>query len=589
MKYIIDSVKRNMNKYIINTICIIIIIVAGTCFIQRNTMIKIVGDEYGYWAAGAFFSGLDWSEITSLNSYYAQGYGLFLALILKLKLSPALTYQLAVILNVLFLCILFCIVMQIIYRWSKDTVIPEFLKPFLGLAITSSSSILFYTQFTTTEVLLNLIYWCLILLADKLLERVTVLRSILFVSLLLYGYFVHQRMIGICIISVMFWLYVIVHSEQSKVGICLKTLITLSVLACIFIILKGIYKEAFYSGGISENYALNNFSGQTQKIKYFFSIEGITSFLKAFCGKIFYASSCSNLLVGLSIYLTFKQIVLSRKFIFKREKLDNSLVILMYLSANMLIMMAIGSIYMIDYSGRFDLLIYGRYFEYTISPMILIAYFYLFKNERKNIVLYNTIIWIYIVISVFINSIINYQEPMTHIFLNCSGIAIHYLNSANGEKWILTVTIFSIIYFLIIVGLFANRGKTNKLVACLLVLFSLINISRCLKVYEDGGLSWINGQSQSEIEFSKTIHKMNIEDSLYYYVNEGDMDADYLQFLLKDNTIHTFDDKSEIYELQDDIYILTIKDTMIEKDLFTAGYRLLDISNKLKLWGKVDY
>ena len=58
-------------------------------------------DEIGYWAAGALFSGHDWSGAISHLPYYGYGYGIFLAPFFGLHDSVKMFHG-AVLLNIVF-------------------------------------------------------------------------------------------------------------------------------------------------------------------------------------------------------------------------------------------------------------------------------------------------------------------------------------------------------------------------------------------------------------------------------------------------------------------------------------------------------
>ena len=87
----------------------VILFLVGTYRIEESTMPILLDDEYGYWSNSAFFTGSNWSSITSKIAYYSYGYSLVLAPIRLfsawLGLGWAQTYQLAQAVNVSFLVI----------------------------------------------------------------------------------------------------------------------------------------------------------------------------------------------------------------------------------------------------------------------------------------------------------------------------------------------------------------------------------------------------------------------------------------------------------------------------------------------------
>ncbi len=75
--------KLKKNKAVVYLILLILL-----CFclcqygLQRIFGFSLFPDEFGYWAPAAKMLGWDWSETTSLGSYYSFGYSLILAPIL---------------------------------------------------------------------------------------------------------------------------------------------------------------------------------------------------------------------------------------------------------------------------------------------------------------------------------------------------------------------------------------------------------------------------------------------------------------------------------------------------------------------------
>ena len=71
--------------------------------IDSLNTICVIGDEFGYWASGAYFAGLDWGDVACFNPYYSYGYGLWLSLIIKFFDDSILAYKVAIILNCFFI------------------------------------------------------------------------------------------------------------------------------------------------------------------------------------------------------------------------------------------------------------------------------------------------------------------------------------------------------------------------------------------------------------------------------------------------------------------------------------------------------
>lgn len=579
-----DRLKYLIIAYILPSLLLIIV---GLWFIEKNTMIKIVGDEYGYWAAGAYISGLDWSEITSYNSYYGYGYGIILAALLKLHMSSIITYRLALFLNIIFIIGIYVIVYHMLNKFTVRYKISIIVKVLLALFVSTYSGNLSYTQYTMPEVLIAFIYWILIFLAYRLLNKLTVYDSILFILLNIYLFSVHQRTIGICLISCFFWIYIVVKNKDKRRIIILSVLLgCLAILAVLWF--KNNYQIAFFDGGQGKNLSVNDFAGQTSKFEALMSVNGIWMFIKSFAGKIYYLLSSSYMLAGISaLFIITKYLsIFCRHF---KTKVNETTVFYLYILLNTVIMVGISSLSMMEYYGRFDMLFYGRYFEFTIAPLMLLGLIFIIYEEccYKKIIVCLTVIC-YLILTCSMEYIIDYGRSTSNVFINCSGIA-DLLIFQNYRKFsLLFIAIRSCLWLalLFIIIYIAKSRKKLYPYTLILVLSVIVNITSYCYVYKEGCLSWSVEQSNREVELAEFIQNIGASDSLHYYIVENDVKADYLQFLLKDHTIHIFEYENEIYRLNDSDYILTTLDTSLRKSLYSLGYKEYANSETLILWGK---
>ena len=65
-------------------------------------------DELGYWSNAAYLVGYDWSSVCSaFSGYYSYGYSLIIAVLFALFKEGPLAYQMAIVLNAVFLSLTF--------------------------------------------------------------------------------------------------------------------------------------------------------------------------------------------------------------------------------------------------------------------------------------------------------------------------------------------------------------------------------------------------------------------------------------------------------------------------------------------------
>lgn len=569
--------KRKLLGYVIP---ILILFLLSLYFIKDNTIIKITGDEYGYWSSGAFFAGRDWSEVTSYNMYYSYGYGLILSLILRLNLSASVSYQLAIALNGIFLCGIYIIVRRIINKISPYIQISETEQIFFALATTTYTGILYYTQYTLTEVLLSLLYWGLLLLALLLLEKITFLRSALYLLILMYMFSVHQRTIGVCFVGGLFWIYLLFKNEID-IRFLLKSILVILVIVIVIFGIKYIYQSYFFFN-TSDDLAANDFSGQVNKLNFLFSVSGMWMFIKAFVGKIFYALSATYLMAGITLFICGCSIYNSIR---EKKWPDNFVILNMFLILNTAAMMAVGSIFMINYYGRMDLLIYGRYFEFTLSPLFFIGII----NIKRNIDEKKTLLWagiivsgIYFVIAMLIHYIIDYNATTTNLFMNCSGIARIFYENSFGYGSVLICALIKIAIFAVLIGVLSIND--SKLVICALIGMIILFCDNSRYVYETRCLNWANKHNEDIRSIEQLVRNEGQPDNVYYYMPDGLFYADLIQFIFGEQTVHIFNDAQDLQDVSGDTLIITGKESEVSYSLEENNYSVVETTESFAIW-----
>jgi len=573
---------------ILQVIPIFIILTICLYHLPDNKVIRIIGDEYGYWAAGSYIAGLDWSEITSVNAYYGYGYGFILAIILKLTSSMVTAYQVALILNVVFLCSIYFIALKLVKAFDGDNKIPWYMQIIISFSSIVYTSNVVYTQFTLTEVLLAFLYWLLVYLAYLLMQQLTFRRAILFEIVSVYSLCVHMRMVGIFVSCNLFLIYIL-WKNKCKLVKYLPLLGLTVVLLIAFYIMKDLYQNAWYTGDNEAMLAVNEVSGQLGKIKYLFSLGGCLSFCTALLGKIFYAFSASFLIIGIVLIAFVKKIYLAKKE--KKEEDQRNIfsmidALLLFLILSTFFMMVIGSISMIDYSGRFDLLTYGRYFEFTLSPLILVSLKYLYNVGIGNIKGILFLIVGYLSTALFINQIQDYSLSKSNMFIVNTGIVSTLIKLGYHEGSFLFLAVRGVLVFIVVLCIILMHDEEIKriLYSTAMIIISVFWIHSALYGYRNACLSWSIPEQDAEMRLSEYIEQEQIGSQLYYYYLDDPWKADVLQFLLKNHTIHCIKDVAPFINNKQSGYILTPINTKIEKKLYKSGYSIIQETKLLKLW-----
>ena len=152
-------------------------------------------DEFGYWAPAAALLGYDWSEISSLGSYYSYGYSVLLIGILALFKGSISAYRAAVIVNLLLQCASILILYNILIRIAQTE--KNNTRAIIAIISALYPAWVFYTQTTMAESLLYFLFVLTSLLIIRFFEKPGIVRGLVFVAVLVYCYFVHMRCIGL--------------------------------------------------------------------------------------------------------------------------------------------------------------------------------------------------------------------------------------------------------------------------------------------------------------------------------------------------------------------------------------------------------
>ena len=574
-------------KYIFEFI-IPMLIITGVCFWMRNCGmeshremgLRILGDEYGYWTAGAWLNGWNWSEIASYNNYYGYGYGIILAPILLTGFSASVKYKIALGVNYIFLLIIYVIIMRLLKK-----ICPEMhggLHVVIALATVLYSDNIFFSQYSMTETLILLMYWLAAYLTYSLLTSYSVKNIVSFVLLMAYGMSVHQRLIGLFFCGSVFLIYIFAKNKKRLHGI--MAFIGLFGLIAVVILVKKYY-TANYLMGLNGN-IVNDFAGQTSKLSIFFSVSGIKLFFESLVGKIYYAaaSTFGFFLVAVIAfcYCLIKDI--------KAGKISKEVFCMLFLLLVFFITAVIEIIFFGDYSNRFELLIYGRYLSGILDVLIFIGLVFLAKiaeNKKYILEMYAGVICAFEILSIYVETIIPYGAAKLNLFFVCPGIQ-DLLERDNGSILLVNIKVLCIVTGIIILVAGENKQIINKKVfswgVVLAVAFAGITwIETGIYTYKGrAGLAF----ADKEVELSDRIRAQGMENSLYYYLPDSHNRIERLQFLLGNATIHCIKNVSDINTVPDDAYIITVASSGVKEELEQRQYVKVDESIQFEVWEK---
>ncbi|MDE7089385.1 MAG: hypothetical protein K2O54_04635, partial [Prevotella sp.] len=137
--------------------------------IRYLNSITIISDEFGYWYAGSIFAGLDWREVAYLNPYYGFGYGFLLCPLFWLFEDAILMYRVAIGYNAVFMIMSFILGVKVMDKLDFD--LQKEWKLFISFTVTVYSNLVFQSQTTQVECLLNCLFWLTLYCFVNIVQR----------------------------------------------------------------------------------------------------------------------------------------------------------------------------------------------------------------------------------------------------------------------------------------------------------------------------------------------------------------------------------------------------------------------------------
>ena len=550
---------KNKELLALKLIMLGVILIIGLYNLPNEKVIYITSDELGYWAAAAHFAKLDWSGVSSMWPYYAYGYGMLLAPIYMITKNAIWVYRIAIVLNALFLCGSFIVLNELGQRMLRNMG-----KKFILLVsfcITLYSSSVFFAHMTMTEPLLWFGFCCLALLLLDLIKNPKKINCIFSAILLAYLYMVHRRVVFVIISSAMLML-LLVFTKKIKVKHLMIWAGTLGVFLILSVILKNDITSALYTNPVLAGG--NDYAAQTDKVVAIFTLEGFKQLCTSILGKIYYLGAASFFLFYWGIWFILKKVKRYLLAIIKKDsQLDGEEYIFLLLT--FLGIMAISAITMMSF-GRIDILLYGRYIEFVMAPILLCGIYELYRNKNRW-KLFTIFIIIQISLTFLVFLVLKQWDPQGLVSPSIIGIYGMFKNNGNVEdktfEFLVTAKVLAASFGLC---LLISKYRIRRVLYTTLGILGLtcIWVNLGLKPIEDteGRKEQIDSMAMAE-----EIKNNNGGDIIYYVSNEVDRGCGYdytyiayVQFLLPDRQVKCID-YSELESVDKAKYVITMSES----------------------------
>lgn len=337
----------------------------------------LLPDEYAYWSYAAWAAGYDWSDITSLGSYFSYGYAILLFPIFKLCKDAVVAYRAAVWCNYILLIVAYMVLNRMIRKMIPDEKTPVELFAACTILVPWN---LFYAQTTMTETLLVFLYVASGYLLLRYLEtdRTSVLCLLLLT--LAYTYTVHMRTIGILLSALtVLTIHILWRGKRRHLPLIFG-ITALALLAAAYV--KNYSLEYVY-GGISPALAADNdYSGQLAKIRYICTGEGFRDLAVTVLGGIMYLGLATFGLFYWGIYALLRDVLHLLRDPAGRWTARKEMSLFLFLTVAAQIMIA--SIYLLQ-RGEVDDYTYGRYSELIVPCVMTVGFAALWRARTRRI------------------------------------------------------------------------------------------------------------------------------------------------------------------------------------------------------------
>lgn len=579
---------KNFDKYLILKIVLsVVLFLILLRNIENLKEIWIINDEFGYWGGAAFFAGKDWSGLMGSTPYYAFGYGLLLAPLYFLFNTPEMIYQSAIVLNVCLVCAGFWLAVRfgniIFPKLNKIVVI------IVAFLISLYPNTVVQAQIAWPETLLMFLFWAIINILINIVKQGRK-RSIILLALLTgYMYTIHQRTLGIIVatIAVLFFLFYSKKISWRKLALFLGLLISGLLLQ---ILIKGELKEILWKA--NDLLYINDYVGQAGKVTTIFSFQGVVRLIYSFAGKLFYLGGATLLLNFWGGWLCLYEIKNCITSMIKKSEIHDEALIILFIFFSNVFTYIITSIFLLD-ADRIDIVVYGRYNEIVVAPLIFCGIYQVWKSGDKwREHCLNSIIMI--LLAVCVNRQLVDLEGTGFNAICSIGMfkyfydldSIKYFSYYIASKVIIIATIYVLVCCIIkyrklkevlIVGMCIFLSYSWVKEADLFVEKSLLPAHE--RIANDIG---VLAQKLKEENVKEICYVQNDRIRSKYQDDYNNFNIKYLQFYLPDIKIERVN-YSEMSELKEKIYLCIPADSKI-LDRHKSEYKLIVEGETLKVF-----
>lgn len=521
--------RKRQSEILVNLILIIMLVSMCLYHLDKLGFIAVLNDEFGYWGNASSLVGYDWKDLMQETPYYAWGYSLFLVPLMAIFKNYDIVYKLAIILNSIFLLVSFECSVYISKSLLKNRAFISLLLSFVVIVYPSN---LVYAEVAWSEILLCMLMWISVALVVSLVQQFSAIKYLTFLCVLGYMYAVHQRSVGIILVGIITAVFIL-KKHKKPMWSWVIPLIVFAVWYGLNSVIKSIQMEIYWVD--SQFSGMNNVGLNASTFNTYLGsvFENFKELLVSISGKFFYLLVASGGVLFVTIFCGVHDGIKN----IKKQNYKN-FEVYFYICASLLAMWGVCSLAMLGSSTRKDLLVYSRYMENAIGPVLLVTLSWIVNNHKlvkAALVCGAGVVFFQVG---YICTIIENAEGNFNTI--CSPvIGSFYQSGHTGARMMLQITVT---IFILVFGIIGILKIKNEIYRCI----GIICIFLCfyVPVIEEAGsytLNWRNELNENIVEVKNCIEE-NYPNADIIYIKDFQEDGysvnpKYLQFMMPDRPI----------------------------------------------------
>jgi hypothetical protein len=496
------------------------------------------GDEFGLFGIAAYWAGLDWSETVSRIGYYSFGYSVLLLPFFWIADDMTLIYKGALIINSLFAAAIVPIAYYLAKQWGLRSIREDKMFVLLLLFAALTGCVVAYSNLGLGEVLLIFLGWVNTALFYKLQKKGTKLPWFgLSAFLLVYGYTVHQRFLGVLIAGIVaiILLKILRKIDSKQVA---TFFIAVFILFSISILIK---QDVQANVWLAPNgMRFNDYGGMLLSFQDVLTTDGLLSAIRVFCGQLFYIGVASSMLVYLALYDLIKTHVAGIKKLLSKQMADMSFDLsLTFILLAFVLTFGISVIAMHS-PVRLDHAVYGRYNDiiYQVLSFYILVKLIVKKQIKSKAILKITAFFVFLYIAVR-EILPAYFSNIPFMLFNSINLGLYWRNNQNINSGDIHI-FFGFFVPLLVGSLLLYSSFRKKHILCSLS----IAISICLSVGAASIFHYyvVMSPERAFEGFNSILNNAKEEKAPVYFWNDGrNYTSSYLQMYLYDVPLHITD------------------------------------------------